>query len=76
MNKLEVATQTNFPPIAVFWDLENVRIPKSKSVASIVQKLRNNIFSRYIEEDIFIVCDVLKKKKNLLLILSYCVTVQ
>lgn len=72
-DKSEVGTQTNFPPIAVFWDLENVQIPKHKSVADILRKIRNTLLTNYVKDDFFVVCDVSKEKnKNIIDTLVLC----
>lgn len=72
MDKSDVGTQTNCPPMAVFWDLENIQIPKHKSVADILRKIRNTFLTNYVEEDFFVVCDVSKEKKSIIDTLVLC----
>lgn len=72
MDKSDAGTQTNLPPVAVFWDLENVQIPKNKSVSNVVQKVRNTFLMNYVEEDFFVVCDVSKEKKTIIDTLVLC----
>ena len=50
------------PPIGVFWDIENCQVPKNKSAASVVQKIREQFFNGYREAEFIVVCDV--KKEN------------
>lgn len=50
------------PPIGVFWDIENCPIPKNKSAASVVKRIREYFFDGYREAEFIVVCDV--KKEN------------
>lgn len=50
------------PPIGVFWDIENCQIPKNKSAASVVKRIREYFFDGYREAEFIVVCDV--KKEN------------
>lgn len=53
---------TYIPPIGVFWDIENCRIPSRRSALAAVQLIRNTFFSRYKETEFIVVCDVQKEK--------------
>lgn len=64
MDKTNVATQTFFQPVAIFWDVKNVQIPRNKSIEALVNKLRETFCVNYMEENIFVVCDVFKEKNK------------
>lgn len=50
------------PPMGIFWDIENVRVPKMKSAAAVVQKIREIFLENHRESEFVVVCDV--KKEN------------
>ncbi|XP_060522951.1 meiosis regulator and mRNA stability factor 1 isoform X2 [Cylas formicarius] len=50
------------PPLGLFWDIENVSVPKMKSASVVVQKLREVFLKKYRESEFVVVCDV--KKEN------------
>lgn len=64
MQKTNTATQTCVQPVTIFWDLENVQIPRNTSIEALVEKLRNTFCAHFMEDNIFVVCDVFKEKKK------------
>ncbi|KAG5876129.1 hypothetical protein JTB14_007536 [Gonioctena quinquepunctata] len=56
----------NLPPLGIYWDIENCHVPKSKSAAAVVQKIREVFLENYRESEFVVVCDV--KKENPLII--------
>lgn len=54
------------PPIGVFWDIENCHVPKNKSAASIVKRIREFFFNGYREAEFMIVCDVKKESAEII----------
>lgn len=77
MEKINVSTQTFLHPVTIFWDVENVQIPRNKSIEALIQKLRDTFCVNYMEENIFVVCDVFKEKKKITddLVLCNCTVV-
>lgn len=55
--------QKQLPPIGVFWDIENCRIPKGRSAVAVAQLIRDLFFNGYREAEFVVVCDV-KKENN------------
>ncbi|KAH0546369.1 meiosis regulator and mRNA stability factor 1 isoform X1 [Cotesia glomerata] len=53
-------------PIGVFWDIENVRVPRGKSASSIVQIIRDKFFRGYREAEFIVVCDVNRESKQVI----------
>uniref|UniRef100_T1KGL2 NYN domain-containing protein n=1 Tax=Tetranychus urticae TaxID=32264 RepID=T1KGL2_TETUR len=53
-------------PCAVFWDIENIDVPKGQSVASIVNLIRSTIIKPFNLTEIFFfcVCDVYRLPKS------------
>uniref|UniRef100_T1KGK4 NYN domain-containing protein n=1 Tax=Tetranychus urticae TaxID=32264 RepID=T1KGK4_TETUR len=51
---------------AVFWDIENIDVPKGQSVASIVNLIRSTIIKPYNLKEVFFfcVCDIHKLSTN------------
>ncbi|CAH1135931.1 unnamed protein product [Ceutorhynchus assimilis] len=49
------------PPMGIFWDIENVRVPKMKSASAVVQKIREIFLENYRESEFVVVCDVTKE---------------
>lgn len=58
--------KNQLPPIGVFWDIENCQVPKSKSAASIVKRIREFFFDGYREAEFMIVCDVKKESSEVI----------
>ncbi|XP_076269252.1 meiosis regulator and mRNA stability factor 1-like protein isoform X4 [Rhynchophorus ferrugineus] len=54
------------PPMGIFWDIENVQVPKQKSAASVVQRIREVFLDNYREAEFVVVCDVKKEKPQIL----------
>ncbi|XP_030758760.1 meiosis regulator and mRNA stability factor 1 isoform X2 [Sitophilus oryzae] len=54
------------PPMGIFWDIENVCVPKHKSAASLVQKIRETFLENYRESEFVVVCDVKKENPQVL----------
>ncbi|XP_019758563.2 meiosis regulator and mRNA stability factor 1 isoform X2 [Dendroctonus ponderosae] len=50
------------PPMGIFWDIENVGVPKQKSAAAIVEKIRGVFLKDYRESEFMVVCDVKKEQ--------------
>lgn len=61
--KKRLVKQKKLPPIGVFWDIENCRIPKGRSAVSVAQLIRDLFFTGYREAEFIVVCDV-KKESN------------
>ncbi|KAK6187453.1 hypothetical protein SNE40_005480 [Patella caerulea] len=53
-------------PIGVFWDIENLNVPKYKSAYAVVQKIRDGFFSGYREAEFMCVCDINKENKDVI----------
>ncbi|XP_074027472.1 meiosis regulator and mRNA stability factor 1-like protein isoform X2 [Leptinotarsa decemlineata] len=51
----------NLPPLGIYWDIENCHVPKSKSAAAVVQKIREVFLHTYRESEFVVVCDVKKE---------------
>uniref|UniRef100_T1KGI5 NYN domain-containing protein n=1 Tax=Tetranychus urticae TaxID=32264 RepID=T1KGI5_TETUR len=53
-------------PCAVFWDIENIGVPKGQSVASIINQIRSTIIKPYNLNEIFFfcICDVHRLPAN------------
>ncbi|XP_041362324.1 meiosis regulator and mRNA stability factor 1-like isoform X2 [Gigantopelta aegis] len=52
--------------IGVFWDIENVHVPKWKSAFSVVQCIRDRFFSGLREVEFMCVCDIHKESKDVI----------
>lgn len=55
-------TGKQLPPLGIYWDIENCHVPKNKSAASLVHKIRETFMCNYREAEFVVVCDV--KKEN------------
>lgn len=53
-------------PIGVFWDIENISIPKKKSAFRIVQTIRHTFFDGHKEAEFVCVCDTVKERKDVI----------
>ncbi|CAC5393561.1 LKAP [Mytilus coruscus] len=53
-------------PIGVFWDIENISIPKKKSAFRIVQTIRHTFFNGHKEAEFVCVCDTVKERKDVI----------
>lgn len=53
-------------PIGVFWDIENCPVPRGKSAAAVVQKIRKEFFNGKREVEFMCVCDISKEKKEVI----------
>lgn len=58
------------PPIGVFWDIENCRIPKGRSALSVAQLIREMFFNGYREAEFIVVCDIKKESSTIIQELS------
>ncbi|CAG0902610.1 unnamed protein product [Darwinula stevensoni] len=56
----------NLPPIGVFWDIENVQVPRGKSALAVVQAIRNKFFSGHREAEFMCVCDINKENPQVI----------
>lgn len=54
----------------IFWDIENVRPPKNKSPASVVEAIRQQFLVHFREAEFLVVCDAFKERKSLLMDLN------
>ncbi|GBM54462.1 hypothetical protein AVEN_217150-1, partial [Araneus ventricosus] len=54
------------PYIAVFWDIENVNVPKDKSAFALVHKIRQMFYGDHKEYDFVCVCDTNKESTTVL----------
>lgn len=62
----EKETQTEQMPIGIFWDIENISIPKHKSIPNLIKTIRNAFCTGvYYEDDFVAVFDVTKELKQL-----------
>lgn len=55
-------TRKQMPPLGIYWDIENCHVPKNKSAASLVHRIRETFMANYREAEFVVVCDV--KKEN------------
>lgn len=49
------------PPLGIFWDIENCNVPRNKSAASLVYRIREMFMKDYREAEFVVVCDVTKE---------------
>lgn len=63
--KKYVVKKKKLPPIGVFWDIENCRIPKGRSAVTVSQLIRDIFFTGYREAEFVVVCDVKKESNEL-----------
>ncbi|XP_061175452.1 meiosis regulator and mRNA stability factor 1-like isoform X2 [Saccostrea echinata] len=61
----------NLPPIGVFWDIENCSIPRWKSALSVVQVIRESLFTDHREVEFMCVCDTSKESKDVIQELNF-----
>ncbi|XP_050298717.1 meiosis regulator and mRNA stability factor 1 isoform X2 [Anthonomus grandis grandis] len=54
------------PPMGIFWDIENVSVPKNTSASSVVQRIREVFLEGYRESDFVVVCDVTKEPPQII----------
>ncbi|XP_054008380.1 meiosis regulator and mRNA stability factor 1 isoform X1 [Hylaeus anthracinus] len=59
------ASPIYLPPIGVFWDIENCRVPKGRSAMAATQVIRDKFFSGYREAEFIVVCDVRKENSQI-----------
>lgn len=57
---------THFPPIGVFWDIQNCRIPKGKLPMAVINIIRDKFFTYYREAEFIVVCDVYQETKRVI----------
>ncbi|KAK7082552.1 hypothetical protein SK128_020987 [Halocaridina rubra] len=57
---------SKLPPIGVFWDIENCRVPRGLSATHVVQAVRSRFFNGHREAEFMCVCDTLKELHNIL----------
>lgn len=55
-------TGKQLPALGIYWDIENCHVPKNKSAASLVHRIRETFVKNYREAEFVVVCDV--KKEN------------
>ncbi|ESO87449.1 hypothetical protein LOTGIDRAFT_127834 [Lottia gigantea] len=53
-------------PIGVFWDIENLNVPRYKSAFNVVQRIRERFFAGYREAEFMCVCDINKESKDVI----------
>ncbi|CAG9812530.1 unnamed protein product [Phaedon cochleariae] len=56
----------NLPPLGIYWDIENCHVPKSKSAAAVVQRIRDVFLENYRESEFVVVCDVKKESPQVI----------
>lgn len=49
------------PVLGIYWDIENCQIPKNKSAAAIVQRIREIFLENHREAEFVVVCDIKKE---------------
>lgn len=69
-DKKYILKHKKLPPIGVFWDIENCRIPKGRSAVAVAQLIRDLFFTGYREAEFVVVCDVKKENSQCLQELS------
>lgn len=67
MYKEDASTQTSNMITGIFWDIENISIPKRISIPHLIQMIRHKFIytSSLVEQEFTIVCDVHKESKSL-----------
>lgn len=60
----------SYPPVGIFWDIENCNVPKGKSAIALVQNIRKKFMSRSREAEFMCVCDINKENKTVILELN------
>ena len=63
---METASDVPKEPIGVFWDIENVSIPRNDSAFQAVQAIRHRFFNNRKEVEFMCVCDTLKENRRVL----------
>ncbi|KAJ3614821.1 hypothetical protein NHX12_018391 [Muraenolepis orangiensis] len=56
----------NPPPVGLFWDIENCRVPSGRSAATVVQRLRSRFLEGHREAEFICVCDISKESKTVI----------
>ncbi|XP_066139891.1 meiosis regulator and mRNA stability factor 1 isoform X1 [Euwallacea fornicatus] len=54
------------PSMGIFWDIENVPVPKMKSPAAVVQRIREVFLEDYRESEFVVVCDVKREAPHII----------
>lgn len=54
------------PPLGIYWDIENCQVPKNRSSAALVQKIRQTFLENYRESEFVVVCDVKKESPQVI----------
>lgn len=62
----------NFPPVGVFWDIENCSVPSGRSAGAVVQRIRSRFFQGHREAEFICVCDISKESKAVIQELNNC----
>ncbi|XP_053273625.1 meiosis regulator and mRNA stability factor 1 [Pleuronectes platessa] len=62
----------NFPPVGVFWDIENCSVPSGRSAGAVVQRIRSRFFQGHREAEFICVCDISKECKAVIQELNNC----
>lgn len=55
----------NFYFPGIFWDIENIRLPRCKSALAVVEAIRRKFLVDFWEAEFIVVCDVRKEKREL-----------
>lgn len=66
------------PALGIFWDIENCHVPKNKSAASLVHRIREIFMKNYREAEFVVVCDVKKENPqvSLLFLIKSCLQIE
>lgn len=54
----------------IFWDIENIRLPRYKSAVRVIEAIRRKFLVNYREAEFLVVCDVRKERKELVIDLN------
>ena len=52
--------------VGVFWDIENCRVPRNKSVSAAVEAIRRELLCNYREAEFMVVCDTKKESEKVI----------
>lgn len=54
------------PPLGIYWDIENCQVPRNKSAAAVVQRIREAFLENYRESEFIVVCDIKKESPHII----------
>ncbi|XP_056643206.1 meiosis regulator and mRNA stability factor 1 [Diorhabda sublineata] len=54
------------PPLGIYWDIENCQVPKNKSAAAVVKRIREVFLDNYRESEFVVVCDIRKESSQVI----------